>query len=223
MRLDELMDMVRVLVPAERMAGLTDGALAQALNVAQEDVSRNLRAPTSSGALTDIASAAAFVWPADARDDGILRVYALTKDDLGDTVKSTAIPVYDPGTASQYDPSWTLQEPASVALYIVYDPTSSEGPVPVPPPDATHLQSFTFTYVVRPAKMVAVSDEPFSGQLESFHDVLAFRAAWLLTQSGGMLREYETRLNAARGASTHHLRLVQNPLYSRNVIRNGRG
>lgn len=223
MRLDELMDMVRVLVPAERMATLTDGALAQALNVAQEDVSRNLRAPTSTVLISDVASAAAFAWPADARDDGILRVYALTKDDAGDIVQSGMIPVYDPGTASQYDPAWTLQEPAEVADYIVYDPTSSDGPVPVPPPDATHLQSFRVTYVVRPAKMSAMSDVPFGGQLESFHDVLAYRAAWLLSQSAAMLREYERRLNAARGASTHQLRLVQNPLYSRNVIQNGRG
>ena len=216
--------MVRLLARGEALAGVTDGALLQALNVAQEDVSRELRAPTQTVRYTNVDGVGAFNWPSDARDDGILRVYALTLDEDGDTLKSQEIPVYDFATASVYEPNWTLAEAGEVARFIVFDPPNEIGsPYPVPPPDADHVQAFRVTYVVRPTKMVSHEDLPFNGRLESFHDVLAYRAAFLLARDATFAAEYARRLMEARGASNHGVVTSANPLFLRNVIRGGRG
>ena len=217
----ELIDMVKVLV---REVPLTDGAILQALNVAQEDVSRNLRAPTQTVTYTNVDGIGAFNWPTDARDDGILRVYALTRDDLGAVTSSRVIPVLDFQSASLYEPNWTTQTPGEVARYIVYDPTNEIGsPYPVPPPDVDNVQAYRVTYVVRPTKMAELSDAPFNGRLESFHDILAYRAAFLLARDGTMHAEYERRMREARGASNHGAVVVKNPMYTRTVVSHGRG
>lgn len=224
MTLAELMDVVKLLVPAERMAGVTDGALAQAINVAQDDVSRALRAPTQTVLYDSVDGVGAFSWPTDARDDGIVQVYALTLDSSGAITNSTMIPVYDFKTASTYEPDWSLEEPATVARFIVYDPTAEVAvPYPVPPPDSTNIQAYRITYVVAPSKMSALTDQPFQGRLDSFHDVLAYRVAWLLTGNQQFQREYERRMNEAHGASGLGIVTVKNPLYSRTVIAHGRG
>jgi len=217
----ELIDMVRLL---SQRQDLTDGAVLQALNVAQEDVSRNLRAPIQTVFYPAVNSIGAFNWPSDARDEGVLAVYALQLDSNGDVTSSKQIPVWDFNTASVYEPSWTYEKPASEARFIVHDPTYEIAtPYPVPPPDSQNVQSFRITYVVRPTKMVELTDEPFNGRLESFHDILAYRATWLLTQSQAMLFEFERRMREARGASNHGVITAVNPLYRRNVIQSGRG
>lgn len=220
----ELMDMVRLLARGEAMQGITDGALLQALNVAQDDVSRNLRAPTQTVTYTNVNGIGAFSWPSDARDEGIQRVYALTRDDDGNVLNSKRVPVYDFHTASVFEPSWTIAEPGPVARFIVFDPGNEvSSPYPVPPPDADNVQAYRVTYVVRPTKMTALDDQPFHGKLDSFHDALAYRAAWLLTRDTAMLMEYERRLKEARGATNRGALAPNNPLYTRNVTRGGRG
>lgn len=217
----ELLDMVRVLT---REATLTDGAILQALNVAQEDVGRNLRAPIQTVLYNNVNGIGVLSWPTDARDDGILQIYALTTDDTGAITNSTVIPIYDFQTASMYEPNWTLEEAADEARFVVYDPTYEIAtPYPVPPPDSAHIQSFRLTYVVRPTKMAELSDEPFNGRLESFHDILAYRAAYLMTRDAAMNAEYERRMREARGASNHGAVVAFNPLYTRNVVTSGRG
>lgn len=220
----ELMDMVRILARGDAMQGVTDGALLQALNVAQEDVSRNLRAPTQTVTYTNVNGVGAFNWPADARDDGIQRVYALTRDDDENVLHSQLVPVYDFQTASLFSPGWTMEEPGPVGRFIVFDPGNEIGsPYPVPPPSAENVQAYRVTYVVRPDKMTSLEDQPFHGRLESFHDVLAYRAAWLLTRDDRLLAEYERRLREGRGSTNRGAQLPNNPLYTRNVIRGGRG
>jgi hypothetical protein len=214
----ELLDMVRFLT---RATDLQDGAILQALNVAMDDVGRELRAPVVT---VDILNTALLAWPADARSSGILRVEALTLDALGvDIVNVRPIPVYDARTAGVYGRTYSLAEPSSEPSFIVYNPTSAAAPMPVPPPDALNLQSFRVTYVQRPTKMALMTDEPFGGLLESFHDILAYRAAWLILRDGVMQSEYERRMREARGASNQGIVTVVNPLYSRNVIQSGRG
>jgi hypothetical protein len=220
----ELIDMVKLFARGEAMAGVTDGAILQALNVAQEDVSRNLRAPIQTVLYTNVNGIGALTWPTDARDDGILRLYALTTDDSGTVTASSVIPIYDFETASMYEPNWTVEEAADQARFVVYDPTYEIAtPYPVPPPDADNVQSYRLTYVVRPTKMAELTDEPFNGRLESFHDILAYRAAYLMTRDNAMAAEYERRMREARGASNHGPVVAFNPLYTRNVVSSGRG
>jgi len=217
----ELMDLVRVL---SGQANLTDGTLLQFLNVAQEDVSREIRAPTQTVMYTGINGVGVFDWPSDARKDGILRVYAITLNDEGEEQSSSHIPVYDFNTASVYEPNWTSEEPADTARFIVWDPTAEVAtPYPVPPPSSEHVQAYRINYVVRPTKMDALEDEPFNGQLESFHDILAYRAAYLIARDATMLGEYNRRLTAARGASMNGITTAKNPMYTRTVVANGRG
>jgi len=217
----ELMEMVRVLTG---QTALTDAVLLQFLNLAQEDVSREIRAPTQTVMYTGIDAVGVLDWPSDAREDGILRVYALSLDEDGDVVSSQEIPVWDFNTASVYEPGWTLEQPADVARYIVWDPTAEVAtPYPVPPPDSSHVQAYRINYVVRPTKMDALEDEPFNGRLESFHDILAYRAAYLLARDPVMLGEYNRRLTAARGASMNGIMVTKNPMYTRTVVRGGRG
>lgn len=217
----ELMDLVRVLTG---QGNLTDGTLLQFLNVAQEDVSREIRAPTDTVMYSEINGVGVFDWPSDARKDGILRVYALSLDEDGVEQDSQEIPVLDFNSASVYEPNWTTEKPADVARFIVWDPTAQVAtPYPVPPPSSDAVQAYRINYVVRPEKMVELEDKPFNGQLESFHDVLAYRAAYLLGRDATMLGEYNRRLTAARGASGNGIMTAKNPLYRRTVVRNGRG
>lgn len=220
MKVAELIDMTRMLAG---QGEINTGATLQLLNIAQEDVSRNLRVPIQTVFYPAVNGIGAFNWPVDARDDGILRVYALTVDTNQDVLSSKEIPVYDFNTASQYFPSWTFEPPASVANFVVYDPTYEiSSPYPVPPPDANNVQSYRITYVVRPAKMDSMDDEPFNGRLESFHDILCYRAAFLLSRTPDLMMEYEKRLREARGASNHGLVVAYNPLYRRVVSSGGR-
>lgn len=222
MTLAELIDMTKMLLGGQ--VPYTDGAIAQFLNMAQEHVSRELRAPTQTVFYRDVSSIGNFNWPNDARDDGILYVYALSLNDSGSVTSSTNIPVYDFDTASSFEPNWTTEEAADTARFIVWDQAAEVNtPVPVPPPSSANLQSFRITYVVRPAKMDVMTDEPFNGEMESFHDTLAFRVAWLLARDQAMLMEYQKRIKAARGSSVQGFEVVKNPMYSQNVITSGRG
>ena len=221
MKAAELMEMVRVLAP---QAPLTDATLLQFLNIAQEDVSREIRGPTQTVMYTGINGVGVFDWPSDARKDGILRVYALSLDENDNVVSSEEVPVWDFNTASTYEPNWTLEQPADVARFIVWDPTAEVAtPYPVPPPDSSNVQAYRINYVVRPTKMDALDDEPFNGQMQSFHDILAYRAAYLLARDPSMLAEYNRKLTAARGASMNGIMVTKNPMYTRTVVRGGRG
>lgn len=212
MTLAELMDMTRALAGNPQV---TDGALTQLLNTAQEDVSLTLKVPTQVVYFKEIASAAEFNWPADARDEGILKVYGLTLDDAGEITSSDMLAIYDFDTASALEPNWTTEPPAKTPRFIVWDPTAEiVTPVPVPPPDASNLQSFRIHYVIRPNKMDELTDEPFNGRLKSFHDILAYRAAWLLTRDQVMFMELQRRMREAHGASTMGLGVMKNLLFS---------
>jgi hypothetical protein len=216
----ELIDYVRLL---SGNTELTDGSILQALNIAQEDISRNLRAPIQTVFYPIINNIGAFNWPSDAREDGILRVYALTIDDNQSVLSSREIPVYDFNTASLYEPSWTFEPPGDVARFVVFDPSYEVAtPYPVPPPGPSNIQSYRITYVVRPTKMQTMTDEPFNGRLESFHDVLAYRTAFLLARAPELMMEYERRLREARGATNHGAVTVFNPMYRRTVLPFGR-
>jgi hypothetical protein len=220
MKVAELIDYVRLL---SGNAELTDAAILQALNIAQEDVSRNIRGPIQTVFYPTVNDIGAFNWPSDAREDGILRVYALTLNDNQDVLSSREIPVYDFNTASQYEPSWTFEPPADVARFVVFDPTYEiASPYPVPPPGPDNIQSYRITYVVRPTKMGSLTDEPFNGRMESFHDVLAYRTAFLLARAPELMMEYERRLREARGAANHGIVTVVNPMYRRTVYSFGR-
>lgn len=217
MTLAELMDMTRAL---SGNPPVSDGALAQLLNVAQEDVSNALRLPTQVVLYKNVASAASFNWPSDAREEGILKVYGLTLDDTDEITASVQLPVYDFDTASALEPNWTVEQPSKTARFIVWDPTGEVAtPVPVPPPDATNLQSFRIHYVVRPTKMDELTDEPFNGRMDSFHDVLAYRAAWLLTRDQAMFMEFQRRMREAHGKSTMGLNVLKNLMFSTHVGR----
>lgn len=215
MTLAELIDMTRVLT---RDTSLIDGTLAQFLNVAQDDVSRALRAPSQVVFYKDVAGLGGFNWPSDAREDGIVSVYALTLDDLGEVTASRKIPVYDFDTASAEEPNWTSEPASGEPRFIVHDPQMEVAtPVPVPNPAADNLQSFRIHYVVKPGKMVEMGDEPFNGKLDSFHDVLAYRAAWLMTGNQAMLAEYERRMREARSKTTQGVATIKNSLYAASM------
>lgn len=215
MTLAELMDMTRVLTGN---APLVDGTLAQFLNVAQEDVSRALRAPSKITLVKNVASLSGFDWPTDAREDGVRKVYALTLDSADEVTDSREIPIYDYETASAYEPNWTVEAASGAPRFIVFDPQMEVvTPTPVPNPAADNLQSFRIHYIVRPGKMVELTDTPFNGQLESFHDVLAYRAAWLMLRDQSMLMEYERRMKEARSTSTQGKAMAKNNLYSASM------
>lgn len=220
MKAVELVDMTRLLAG---QGELNVGVVLQVLNIAQEDVGRALRAPIQTVFYPSVSNIAQFNWPVDARDDGILRVYALTVDNAQNVLSSKEIPVYDFNTASQYHSSWTFEPPGEVANFVVYDPSYEIAtPYPVPPPDPSNVQSYRITYVVRPTKMESLTDEPFNGRLESFHDILAYRAAFLLSRAPELMMDYERRLREARGASNHGLVVAYNPMYRRVVHARGR-
>lgn len=211
MKTQELIDFVATLM---NRADIPGAHLLSMLNAVQEEVSRELQIPRGIVDYNNLTDPTQFTLPADGREEGVIEVYAITRNTLGEQTGSRRLPMYDFRTASQYHPGWTHWEPDGEAQFMVYDPAQDPNqPLLIPEPSIAHPQHLRMVYAVKPEPMVGMEDEPFNGKHESFHTILAYRVSYLMTGSEIHLREYERQMNAARGAAPTGRVRAFNPMF----------
>jgi hypothetical protein len=214
-----LIDLTRTL------AGMPDvppAHLLNLLNVINDEVSRDIGVPIGTVDFYDVTSVSMLQIPENGREEGLLAVYQLHRDDDGNVRESRQLPLWSFQQASEYEPNWSTREPGEVARFIVYDPSQLyNNPMPVPNPSVAMPQSFRMVYQVHPCEMETLQDQPLDGKWPGFHDILAYRAAYLLTRDEKMLREYELKIRRARGRSAKTAPPVINQLWTHSGA--GRG
>jgi hypothetical protein len=207
-----LIDLTRTL---SGMPDVPPAHLLTLLNVVNDEVSRDLGVPIGTVDFMNLTAAADLQIPANGREEGLLEVYRLTLDEDDAVVGQTRLPLWTFQQASEYEPNWSTEEPGGVPRFVVYDPSQLYvNPLPVPAPSAEGPQSFRMVYQIHPCEMEQLTDLPLDGRLPSFHDVLAYRAAYLLTRDETMLREFETKMRRARGRTFKAAPPVWNPLWA---------
>lgn len=211
MNAGELIDLSRTL---SGMPDIPPAHILTLLNVVNNEVSRDLRLPIGTVDFRDVTLTSQLQVPSDGREEGILALYRLTVDDTDAITDSTRLPMWSFQQASEYEPNWTLEEADSTPRFVVYDPPQLyNNPTPVPPPSASTPQSFRMVYMIKPCDMENFADLPLDGKHPSFHDILAFRTAYLLTRDDRMLREYELKIRRARAATVQTAPVIQNPMF----------
>ena len=200
------------------LAGMPDvppAHLLTLLNVVNDEVSRDLGVPIGTVDFMKIEAATDLQIPANGREEGLLELYRLTLNDDDSVAGSVRVPMWTFQQASEYEPNWSTEEPGGVPRFVVYDPSQMYvNPLPVPAPTAAAPQSFRMVYQVHPCEMEELADEPLDGRLPSFHDVIAYRAAFLLTRDAALMQEYEVKIRRARGRTFKGAPPVWNPLWS---------
>jgi hypothetical protein len=195
-----LIDLTRTL---SGMPDVPPGHLLTLLNTVNDEVSRDIGVPIGTVDFVDVTSVSMLQIPQNGREEGLLAVYQLMRDDDGNVQQSRQMPLWTFQQASEYSPNWTIREPAESAQFIVYDPSQLyNNPMPVPNPSVDFPHSYRMVYLVHPCEMETLEDPPLDGKWPGFHDLLAFRAAYLLTRDEKMLREYELKVRRARGRAT---------------------
>lgn len=210
MNAGELIDYVRSLTGTEAATA----HLLTMLNVAQDEVSRELRLPTNTVEYHDVGSTNDLALPDDARVEGVQEVYKLVKNDDGDVISSTRLQLYDMRSAAQFERGWAEVPAAKEARYVVYDPAQIAATLhPVPPPSATTLQHYRVLYAQVPDKMDSLGDQPFAGLFDSFHVILAYKVAHLISGDERWSRQYELRMNQANAGTRKPQAMIQNRMY----------
>ena len=97
----------------------------------------------------------------------------------------------------------------------MFDPNNvSSYPIPVPPPSSTKQQSFRVVYISVPDELTGLDDEPFTGKLKSYHTMLGYRVAYMLTGEARFQAEYVAVLKRARAANGRPAFPFKNALYN---------
>jgi len=219
----ELIDYVRTLIGASA-AGIPSGHLLNLLNVAQEEVTREAKLPRKVVQYDNLTAGNQLVLPSDARKESLVAVYKLSKNDDGDVESSRSLRIMDFVTASREHPNWTTWDASEATKFIMYDPAHDpDCPRPVPPPSVSEPGSFRVIYVVRPERLVELTDVPFGGKFLGLMPVLAYRVAYLVSRDAVMLREYERAVNALSGQARPPSVVVRNPLYAYSAPDGSRG
>lgn len=221
MKASELIDYVITLSGTD----LPPAQILTMLNIVQDEVSREFRIPISTVTISDVKASTDLSVPADGREEGIIKIYQLTKDADGNVTNSVELPLWDFVTASKYSPNWSAEKPSKNARFVVYDPSQDvNDPYPVPPPDTDKIQHYRMVYAVKPDKMDDLSDEPFTGEYDSFHVMLAYKVAYILSDNDKYFQEFQRLRNALGGASRPPMLFAYNPLMSGLApSRGGRG
>lgn len=207
-----LIDLTRTL---SGMPDVPPAHLLTLLNTVNDEVSRDVGVPIGTVDFMNLTTVSQLQIPANGREEGLLAVYRLTVDDEGAVTQSRQMPLFSFQQASEYEPQWTIEEPAAEARFIVYDPAQLyNNPMPVPAPSVTYPHSYRLVYRVHPCEMETLADQPLDGKYPSFHDILAYRAAYLLTRDQNLYREYEMKVRRARASTVQTGRLVFNPMWS---------
>lgn len=211
MNAGELIDLTRTL------AGMPDvppAHILTLLNTVNDEVSRDLRLPIGTVDFRGITLVSQLQIPSDGREEGMLALYRLTVDEDDAVTGSTKLPLWTFQQASEYEPQWTIEVAAEAARFVVYDPAQLyNNPTPVPPPSAEYPHDYRMVYMVRPCPMENFPDLPLDGKHASFHDILAYRAAYLLTRDDRLGREHELKIRRARAATVQTAPVIQNPLW----------
>lgn len=146
---------------------LEHASVAKWLNRAQDREGRDLAIPQFYAEVTDVT--AAFQLPAGARREGLLEVRHNTS--------GSKYPIFNTMEADLRYPGWKEWDPGSTR-FIVFDPkmTGASGLItPVPLPKSGSAQDYYITYTTVPNEMTSVDDEPWDGQLPSYHEVVMLR------------------------------------------------
>ena len=223
MNAGELIDYIRTLL-GPQAGGIPTGHLLNLLNVAQEEVSREAKLPRKVVQYDELTAGNQLVLPTDARKESLVAVYKLDKNDDGDVESSRSLRIMDFVTASREHPNWTTWDATDATKFVMYDPAHDpDCPRPVPAPSSEFPASFRVIYVVRPTRLVELTDLPFGGKFAGLTPVLAYRVAYLVARDPVMLREYERAINALAGQARPPSVVVRNPLYSYAMPDGSRG
>lgn len=172
MNLGDMVDEVMTLVPAK----VEPAEVIKLLNRCQEREARDLAIPQYYVEATSVS--AAFSLPSGARGDGLLEVRR-NEDGL-------RFPIYTSQQADLAYPAWKDWDVGDT-LFIVFDPKVVGGdglirPVPLP---GTDSQSYYITYVSIPDEMTDLTDQPWNGIMDSYHQMLVYYVVYQLMFRAG--------------------------------------
>ena len=193
------------------------------LNLAMDEISREIKLPQRTVTYESATSVADMVLPTDARSEGLIAVYGLSRNSSGVLYQATGpLPLLTSEDASAQDENWWFTDPSQDIQYVVYDPAQSGSyPRPVPPPDSSNPQNYRIVYAVEPTPMSALDDQPFDGQYDSFHILIAYKVAYMMTGNQIHLREYEKRMNALHAKTRPHGFLPRNMFMTAYTVGGG--
>lgn len=177
------------------------------LNQAQDEASAELGLPAK--LLTVTSQTSPFNLPADARTtDAILELrYA------PNTSETVLLPVYSIERAGLEFPNWqqdTATDDPQIAIYSSGIDSMSQVYVHPDPGAANYF----VLYKMKPADMVDLNDEPFNGELDRFHIMLAHRVAFDLAGNDQRFAVYRSFMGKAGGVRRRGPKVRNNALYN---------
>ncbi len=220
MNAGELIDLTRTLAG---MPNLPPAHVLTLLNVANDEVSRDARVPIGTVNMFGLTTASQLQVPQDGREEGLMAVYHVRRneEEVEESVRELRLLSFR--AASELYPGWTTWGEAESPTFVVYDPPQLfNDPLPVPGPSAEHVHDYRLVYLIRPCKMETMTDKPLDGKHASFHDALAYRAAFLLTRDRDMRAEYELKIRRMRRFTQDLAPRVFNPLWNEYARVGGR-
>lgn len=141
----------------------------RAINSAQDQVSKDLRAPRR---LAKISTASPFALPSEARGDGLISIFErdLEKD----------IRIFSVGEANDRELGWTETTSTGNPDFAIFDPGNVSAPVHIVPPHST-LRNYLLEYYIKPTDLSADTDIPFAGDatMMDYHFLIPLYAAYL--------------------------------------------
>lgn len=188
-----------------------DGELIAILNRSQDRLARDLNIPQYHAKLTDVTGEEAL--PSNAREAGLIAVH---RDSDGHEYDLMTV-----SEADQFYPGWKNWD-AGGTVFIVYDPKmiGLKGSIrPVPMPSAGSPQTYVLTYLAKPGAMTTLTDEPWDGHLEEFHDVIVHHVASQVLLNRGDRRAndyyalYQQGVRNAMAFSRPSAEFAKNPLW----------
>lgn len=159
MTLGEMLEEITVIAPEA-----SHGDLIRRLNIAQDRIARDMMFPQYYVEVTGVTDA--FSLPAGARGEGLLEVRR-EEDGL-------VLPIKNTQEADALHPDWKDWDEGDT-LFIVFDPkmVGGDGLVrPVPLPLDTDPQDYYITYIAKPDDMTSLTDQPWNGMIDSYHELL---------------------------------------------------
>ena len=193
------------------------------LNLAMDEISREVRLPQKTVTYESATAVTDLTLPVDAREEGLIAVYSLSRNSSGVLYQASGpLPLLTAEDASSQDENWWFTDPSESPSYIVYDPVQvGSYPRPVPPPSASAEQNYRIVYAVEPTPMSDLTDEPFDGEYDSFHILIAYKVAYMMTGNQIHLREYEKRMNALHAKTRPHGFLPRNMFMTAYTVGGG--